>query len=94
MHPNWRAKMNRMSRFFWVRCATGRVAHMVPAPAKRKNPVEGDYTYCGRSIGTTWHNLCVIFKGARGHGGLRGPYPACDQCILHMPSTVNAARVR
>ncbi|HEY5214051.1 MAG TPA: hypothetical protein VIJ38_13625 [Acidobacteriaceae bacterium] len=83
-----------MKRFFWTKSPAGKVAHMSPAPAKRKNPVEGDLTYCGRVVTTAWRNLCVIFKGARGHGGLRGPYPPCDQCVLHMPAAINIARVR
>jgi len=53
-----------MKLFWW--CQFGKVAHMVKSIAKR-NPVEGDLTYCGRTL------------PARGSYGRRRA-PVCKSC--------------
>ena len=78
-----------MKRFFFVASRTCNRAHMVAAPAHRKNPVEGDLTYCGRIVSTAWRNLSSRFRGLR-----KGPIEVCSQCEARMPARINVARVR
>jgi hypothetical protein len=78
-----------MKRFFWTKSPTGKVAHMTPAPARRKNLVEGDLTYCGRVVTTAWRSLRSRFRGLR-----KGPVKVCATCADHMPDIINVARVR
>lgn len=78
-----------VSRFFWVASRRGAVAHMAPAPTRRKSPVEGDLLYCGRILPTSWSWLRSRFSGL-----CKGPAKVCAQCAAHMPAHINVARAR
>lgn len=76
--------MLEVKRYFSVVAPGSNVSHMVAAPARRKNPVEGDKTYCGRVVSTRWYRL--FNRG--------GPQKCCTACLNALGDGVHVMRTR